>query len=150
MMPRLLQLKRRDDQGSLGNGKLLWEKKNPSAEPVRDEPLEGLKQTLPSANDGQLAHLFTRPAARTICMGAKLCAWMGIVSAVVLLILNALLLWAELPEVAALLYMLLFIGMHLCVTFSQLLSEGRYGIGLLALPIYYGWIATWFVFEGMF
>lgn len=118
---------------------------------TRTEPLPGTKTLMPSVNDGGLSQLViaksreTQPSPTSRALG-----WMAIGFAALLLMLSCVAWFVELPDLASLVYYVVFVMMHFCVLGSQLVSDGRNGLGLLALAIYYPGLILWFILVSYF
>ncbi len=113
---------------------------------TRTEPLPSTKTLLPSTNDGLLKELVIAKSRKSEpSPTAKALGWVAIGFAGLLLLLSYTAIFVELPEIATLVYYVVFVMMHFCVLSSQLMSEGKNGLGLLALAIYYPGLILWFM-----
>ncbi|MDX1680784.1 MAG: hypothetical protein R3242_08640 [Akkermansiaceae bacterium] len=142
--------KRMVDPVGLGTPKLFAEKESRPGEPLRDKPLPGVKRTLTDCDNGRLTELFTRkPEEAVACPLTKAFAWVAMGMSGALLGIGLIL--ARFVDSGALLlvFWLCFCIMHLCVIFSQVMSDSGNGTGLMALAVFYGGLLLWFLTEGL-
>ena len=113
---------------------------------TRTEPLPGTKVLLPSENNEGLKELLLSQTRQTEpCTTSKSMGWVAIGLSVIMLLISYVGLFIGLPEFLGMVYFLSFIVMHVCVLCSQLMSDGRDGLGLLSLAIYYPGLLLWFI-----
>ena len=105
---------------------------------TRTEPLPGTKTLMPSTNDGALSKLVTANMSETgTCTTCKALGYMALGLSILLLAVSYISMFVEIPSIMTLVFYVSFVIMHFCVLSSQLMSDGKNGLGLLSLAIFY-------------